>query len=80
MLCDHLEGWDKEGGRETQEGPATHRQEIIFLTFQSLRNTELKKERVDFELGDLGLSPSSVIACSLGLLQSCRISVSSSVK
>ena len=20
MLCDHLEGWDKEGGRETQEG------------------------------------------------------------
>ena len=19
MLCDHLEGWDKEGGRETQE-------------------------------------------------------------
>ena len=20
MLCDHLEGWDKEGGREMQEG------------------------------------------------------------
>ena len=20
MLCDHLEGWDREGGRETQEG------------------------------------------------------------
>ena len=20
MLCDHLEGWDMEGGRETQEG------------------------------------------------------------
>ena len=20
MLCDHLEGWDKEGRRETQEG------------------------------------------------------------
>ena len=20
MLCDHLEGWDKEGGKETQEG------------------------------------------------------------
>ena len=20
MLCDHLEGWDKESGRETQEG------------------------------------------------------------
>ena len=20
MLCDHLEGWDKEGVRETQEG------------------------------------------------------------
>ena len=20
VLCDHLEGWDKEGGRETQEG------------------------------------------------------------
>ena len=20
MLCDHLEGWDTEGGRETQEG------------------------------------------------------------
>ena len=20
MLCDHLEGWDSEGGRETQEG------------------------------------------------------------
>ena len=20
MLCDHLEGWDGEGGRETQEG------------------------------------------------------------
>ena len=19
MLCDHLEGWDREGGRETQE-------------------------------------------------------------
>ena len=19
-LCDHLEGWDREGGRETQEG------------------------------------------------------------
>ena len=20
MLCDHLEGWDREGGREAQEG------------------------------------------------------------
>ena len=20
VLCDHLEGWDSEGGRETQEG------------------------------------------------------------
>ena len=20
VLCDHLEGWDKEGGREAQEG------------------------------------------------------------
>ena len=20
MLCDHLERWDREGGRETQEG------------------------------------------------------------
>ena len=20
VLCNHLEGWDKEGGRETQEG------------------------------------------------------------
>ena len=20
MLCDHLEGWDREDGRETQEG------------------------------------------------------------
>ena len=20
MLCDHLEGWDREGGREMQEG------------------------------------------------------------
>ena len=20
MLCGHLEGWDREGGRETQEG------------------------------------------------------------
>ena len=20
MLCDHLEGWDREGGSETQEG------------------------------------------------------------
>ena len=20
QLCDHLEGWDREGGRETQEG------------------------------------------------------------
>ena len=20
MLCDHLEGWDREGERETQEG------------------------------------------------------------
>ena len=20
MLCDHLEGWDREGGRDTQEG------------------------------------------------------------
>ena len=20
MICDHLQGWDKEGGRETQEG------------------------------------------------------------
>ena len=20
MFCDHLEGWDREGGRETQEG------------------------------------------------------------
>ena len=20
MLCDHLEGWDREGGKETQEG------------------------------------------------------------
>ena len=20
MLCDHLEGWDEEGGREAQEG------------------------------------------------------------
>ena len=20
VLCDHLEGWDREGGRETQEG------------------------------------------------------------
>ena len=20
MLCDHLEGWDREGGMETQEG------------------------------------------------------------
>ena len=20
MLCDHLEEWDREGGRETQEG------------------------------------------------------------
>ena len=20
MLCDHLEGWDREGGRETKEG------------------------------------------------------------
>ena len=20
MLCDHLEGWDREGGRETREG------------------------------------------------------------
>ena len=19
-ICDHLEGWDREGGRETQEG------------------------------------------------------------
>ena len=23
MLCDHLEGWDREGGRETQEGGHT---------------------------------------------------------
>ena len=23
MLCDHLEGWDREGGRETQEGADT---------------------------------------------------------
>ena len=23
MLCDHLEGWDGEGGRETQEGRDT---------------------------------------------------------
>ena len=20
VVCDHLEGWDREGGRETQEG------------------------------------------------------------
>ena len=20
VLCDHLEGWDRKGGRETQEG------------------------------------------------------------
>ena len=20
MLCDHLEGWDREGGKEVQEG------------------------------------------------------------
>ena len=20
VLCDHIEGWDREGGRETQEG------------------------------------------------------------
>ena len=20
VLCDHLEGWDREGGKETQEG------------------------------------------------------------
>ena len=25
MLCNHLEGWDKEGGRETQEGDARGR-------------------------------------------------------
>ena len=23
MLCDHLEGWDREGGREMQEGGDT---------------------------------------------------------
>ena len=23
MLCDHLEGWDGEGGREAQEGGDT---------------------------------------------------------
>ena len=23
MLCDQLEGWDREGGRETQEGGDT---------------------------------------------------------
>ena len=23
MLCDHLEGWDREGGRQTQEGGDT---------------------------------------------------------
>ena len=23
MLCDHLEGWNREGGRETQEGGDT---------------------------------------------------------
>ena len=23
VLCDHLEGWDREGGRETQEGGDT---------------------------------------------------------
>ena len=23
MLCDHLEGWDREGGREVQEGRDT---------------------------------------------------------
>ena len=23
VLCDHLEGWDKEGGRKTQEGGDT---------------------------------------------------------
>ena len=22
VLCDHLEGWDREGGREAQEGGA----------------------------------------------------------
>ena len=23
MLCDHIEGWDREGGREMQEGGGT---------------------------------------------------------
>ena len=23
MVCDHLEGWDREGGREMQEGGDT---------------------------------------------------------
>ena len=40
MLCDHLEGWDREGGRETQEGEGmgiyVHIQLIHFVIQQKL--------------------------------------------
>ena len=40
MLCDHLEGWDREGGRETQEGGVmgiyVHVQLIHFVIQQKL--------------------------------------------
>ena len=40
MLCDHLEAWDREGGRETQEGGDmgiyVHIQLIHFVIQQKL--------------------------------------------
>ena len=32
MLCDHLEGWDREGGREIQEGGDMGIYVYIFFT------------------------------------------------
>ena len=40
MLCDHLEGWDREGGREKQEGGVkgtyVYIEVIHFVTQQKL--------------------------------------------
>ena len=34
MLCDHLEGWDREGGRETQEEGDKYTFKLIHFVVQ----------------------------------------------
>ena len=43
MLCNRLEGWDKEGGREMREGGDIHMHIADSLCFTAETNTTLKQ-------------------------------------